>query len=241
MPEIAVQLYTLRHDLARDFPGTLSALARLGIRHVEFAGHYGDHGPESLRALLDELGLSVPSLHLQLIALETDFQRQVHLAHALGASHVVVPWWRAEDTAGWEDLRARLEALAPRVAEAGLRLAYHNHAHELSERLQGQPVLDALLEVPGLGAEIDVAWVHAGGYDPAAYLTRYRPDLVHLKDARQDGERWQTVPLGQGEVPLEAALRASQGAAYWIIEQDECQGPALEAVAASLNHLRALA
>ena len=37
-PAIGVQLYMLRDLLAKDLEGTLAAIARIGLRHVEFAG-----------------------------------------------------------------------------------------------------------------------------------------------------------------------------------------------------------
>lgn len=240
MPEIAVQLYTLRADLERDFAGTLRAVADLGLRHVELAGQYGGLNPAELRRFLDDIGLSVPSMHISLEALEGQFDAEIERARTLGAQHVVVPWWQADSDAGWRDLQGRLAALLPRVHAVGMGLAYHNHAHELTASLDGRPVLDALLATPGLGAEIDLAWVYTGGHDPAAYLTRHAPRLVHVKDARREGDGWRTVPLGQGEVPLEAALAASQNAEFWILEQDETQGPALENLRTSLDHLKTL-
>ena len=53
---IGVQLYTLRTLLAKDFEGTLAALARIGYREVEFAGLY-DRKPAAIRTILEREGL----------------------------------------------------------------------------------------------------------------------------------------------------------------------------------------
>ena len=39
-PAIGVQLHMLRDLLAKDVEDTLAAVARIGIRYVEFAGYY---------------------------------------------------------------------------------------------------------------------------------------------------------------------------------------------------------
>ena len=38
---IALQLYSVRDDCARDLPGVLKEVARMGYEGVEFAGYYG--------------------------------------------------------------------------------------------------------------------------------------------------------------------------------------------------------
>ncbi|HZQ81520.1 MAG TPA: TIM barrel protein [Gaiellaceae bacterium] len=40
--------------------------------------------------------------------------------------------------------------------------------------------------------------------------------LVHVKDARRDGDAWQLVPLGEGEVPVREALAALAGYDGWL-------------------------
>ena len=66
---IALELYSVRQDLAGDTAGTLKAVAEMGYAGVEFAGHPNNEAPE-LRAMLDDLGLvccgSVSYTHLTL-------------------------------------------------------------------------------------------------------------------------------------------------------------------------------
>src|SRR5688572_879572 len=68
---IGVQLYTLRSLLAKDFEGTLAALARIGYREVEFAGLY-DRSPADIRGILERKGLMAPAGHYPLEALRDD-------------------------------------------------------------------------------------------------------------------------------------------------------------------------
>ncbi len=59
---IGLQLYTVRHELQRDFDGTIARVAATGYREVEFAGYFGK-APRELRALLDQHGLSAYHNH----------------------------------------------------------------------------------------------------------------------------------------------------------------------------------
>ncbi len=85
-----------------------------------------------------------------------------------------------------------------------------------------------------------MAWLHAGGLSAPDFLRAHPAPLIHLKDVRrrEDG-KWRTVPLGEGEVPLDDCLAASPNAVYWILEQDDCDIPPLEAVKRSLDFMRA--
>ena len=53
---IALQMYTVRDEAARDFAGTLAQVARIGYAGVELGGYPG-RDPSEVRRLLDENGL----------------------------------------------------------------------------------------------------------------------------------------------------------------------------------------
>ncbi len=238
METTGLQLYTLRDQLSQDFLGTLEQVAAAGIRTVELAQNYGGLSADELRRALDERQLQAASAHLPLAPFEDDFAGQLTFLQTLGLRQVVYPYHRSESEAEWLQLADRLEAVAARLAEHGLTLSYHNHDHELSQQIGGQPVLDVLLErAPTLQAELDVAWIHAGGHDPVAYLRRYagRTPLVHLKDVRREGQGWQTVALGEGEVPLPEVLAAVPAGAQTFYEQDH--GGTLDTLRSSLAYL----
>src|ERR1700722_17259544 len=63
--QIGLELFTLR-DLMTDpknYQRTLEKVAAIGYKEVEPAGGYGGLEPKDYRALLDRLGLSMPSTH----------------------------------------------------------------------------------------------------------------------------------------------------------------------------------
>src|SRR3989449_11374542 len=65
LDRIGLQLYTVRHQMEKDFEGTIARVAATGYREVEFAGYFG-RSPRDVRALLDHHGLSAPSSHVSL-------------------------------------------------------------------------------------------------------------------------------------------------------------------------------
>lgn len=240
-----IQLYSIREELKRDFYRTLEGVAKLGVRTLEFGGFYGPDSPQGLRHHLDRLGLETVAAHVGLADLESQFEQEVERLHTLGARYAVVPWWKAEDETGWRDLFGRLAGLREKLEPEGLRLAYHNHAHEVRSRpvLEAKPVLEAMAEaVPGLLLELDVAWVYAGGEAPQPYLRAYaqRVPLLHLKDVKSSADGWQTVELGKGEVPLEDCLVLSRAAGVEcvLIEQDHSEIGPLESLRHNVAYLK---
>src|SRR2546429_3545796 len=51
-----LQLYSVRHECAKDLDGTVTAVAKMGYKAVEFAGYYG-RDAKAPRKVLDDGGL----------------------------------------------------------------------------------------------------------------------------------------------------------------------------------------
>ena len=60
---VAVQVYSVRDDAARDFKGTMQKLKDMGYEGVELAGLY-DMKPAEVKAILEEVGLVPLSAHV---------------------------------------------------------------------------------------------------------------------------------------------------------------------------------
>lgn len=241
---IALQLYTVREHMARDFAGTLEGLARMGYRAVEFAG-YGGMPAGELRGLLDRLELRAMGAHVPYARLDEDLDGALEEAGTLGCEYVVVPSAR-EPMLGDADGIRRLGETFSRWGEAcrsrAMGFAYHNHDFEFGQ-LDGGTRYDLLAAAtdPALvGLEVDVYWVRAGGQDPVELLGRYagRVSLLHVKDMAGD-EGGRDVPAGEGVLPWEAILPAAEaaGAQWYIVEQDNPQD-ALVDVLTGLRNLK---
>lgn len=61
--QMGLELYTVRDLVAKDYPGTLEKVAQIGYKEIEPAGGYNHMSPKAFRAMLDRLGLHMPSTH----------------------------------------------------------------------------------------------------------------------------------------------------------------------------------
>jgi sugar phosphate isomerase/epimerase len=241
---IALQLYTVRDETARDFSGTLRQVAALGYDAVECAG-YGDLSVTELRTLLAELGLQAPSSHC--VGLDMPKEKlvaELTFARELGCAYAVLPWLGPErfTQTPFSTLVKEFAALGQLSQEAGLQLVYHNHDYSFARREDSHLLLDDLLAAldPALLAlELDVYWAAYAGIDPVAYLHQHagRVPLVHLKD--MDAER-AMIEVGDGILDIATIIAAGQeaGARWLIVEHDHPTLPALESARRSLQNLR---
>jgi sugar phosphate isomerase/epimerase len=241
---IGLQLYTVRDAAAADFPGTLRRAAELGFEGVELHDLHG-HAPDQVRALLDAHGLGVCGRHVGLEAAEDGLAGLAAELAVLGTDRLVVAWIEPPRTPAEADAAvARLLRAAERADAAGLRLGFHNHDAEVAPQADGRSVLDLLLAADaGPFLELDLGWAWYAGADPIALLEGAggRAPLVHVKDMRRDGGPVH-VPLGRGDVDYAGlAQTAERAAVEWlIVEQDESDGDAFQAVAESIAQLRSL-
>src|SRR3954471_15089787 len=110
-PTVALELYTVRDELERDFAGTLRRVAAMGYPAVE-GGHYRTIETGAMKALLDETGLQVPAVLFGLPALEADLDAEIDYCRTIGSSYLVLSWVHPAQLAG--DV---LPALARRLNE----------------------------------------------------------------------------------------------------------------------------
>jgi len=242
---IALQLYTLRNETARDFVGTLREVAKIGYAGVEFAGT-GGLRPAELKSLLTDLNLRVAGNHTGLDALEGNLNAALDDTQAIGCEFVVCPYLpeeRRQNADGYRALAEVLNRAGAACKRRGLQLCYHNHAFEF-QRFDGQYALDILYSAtdPDLvKGELDTYWIQLGGVDPAGYIRQYagRCPLIHLKDMAADAQR-SFAEVGAGTMDWPAIFAAAEegGARWYIVEQDTCPGPPLQSVTTSLQNLR---
>ena len=244
--ELAVQLYTVREDTAKDFPGTLSQIAEAGYAGVEFAG-YGSHTAAELRRILDELGLVAVGCHVSLDQLESRLETVIEEVQTLGAHHLACPFLPPERRQTANDYRRVGETLSRvggRCKAAGLRLSYHNHDFEF-QQFDGRTGFDILVESADpsvLMLQLDLGWINHSGQDPVAFLRRFsgRVPTVHIKDMTADPDNLY-VPVGDGLLPIRELIAAGRdaGTEWFIVEQDRVQGAAIDCVRRSAAYMQA--
>ena len=242
MARIGLMLYTVREDCARDFEGTLRAVASLGYEGVEFFDLHG-HDTAIVRGWLDEFRLVACGRHAALDALETRLPTLAAECATLGSDRLVLSWIKPpSSTDAAKEMAGRLAGIARESAQLGLRFGFHNHDGEVRPLDGGDSFLDELLAGDDLFLELDLGWAWTAGVDPVILLRRARGrcPLVHVKDfASAEGREFR--PVGEGAIDYARILPAAvdAGVEWLLVEQDETDGPALEAVERSLAAVRA--
>ena len=257
----SVQLFTVKDALEADLDGTLAEVARRGFTAVE-PYDFVRRAPE-LAASLTAQGLAAPTGHAFLAStsfvnpdgsgttLPVPTPDQVFdAAEVLGMGTVIDPYTepaRWETRAQIEETARLLNAAAEIAAARGLRVGYHNHAHELEAQIDGRTGLDVLAELldPRVVLEVDLYWAARAGVDPAELLERLgdRVIAVHVKDGTLDPEVIKAyppadqVPAGTGRVPLGAALDAASALEFAIVEYDAYAGDLFDGIEQSRRFL----
>ena len=243
---VAVQIYSVRDDAARDLRATLGAIKQMGYDGVEFAGLYG-YAPAEIKQMCEEIGLVPISAHVPYVDLVADARGVLAQYAEIGCRYVAVPYLMPEhrpDSDQFPQVVENIGKIAKVAKELGIQLLYHNHDFEFI-KLNGKYALEVLYDtVPAdlLGTELDTCWVNVGGEDPAAYIRKFkgRAPVVHLKDfyGEKSEDMYELIgiekkaparpgnfefrPVGSGLQDFPAILAAAEDAhAQWVVgEQD---------------------
>ncbi|WP_019179677.1 sugar phosphate isomerase/epimerase family protein [Microbacterium yannicii] len=252
--QTSIQLFTVNTALEADLDGTLAEVASRGFTAVEPYDFV--RRADALAAALAAHGLAAPTGHAFLAS--TSFVNPdgsgttvpvpapevvFDAAEKLGMTTVIDPYteparWQTREQI--EETARLLNAAAEIGASRGIRVGYHNHAHELEATFDGKTGLEVLADLldPRVVLEVDLYWVaRAGVYSPELLRTLGdRVIAVHVKDGTLDPEAIAAyppadqVPAGQGVVPLREALEAASALEVAIIEFDHFPGDLYDAI-----------
>jgi len=282
-----IQLFTIPRMAAGDLPGTLKRLQQLGYREIEFFGPYPFSAPETIenwkglasqmdlgenafygytvedvRSMLGDLGLSAPSVHMDLLTLRTNLKPAMEQIAKLGTRYVAIPALMGQPltTSGdFERFADEFNGFGAAMKEFGIRLVYHNHGYEHAVR-DGKIPMDILLDQTDpetVVFELDIFWMQAAGASPVEYLKKYpgRFRLMHVKDAAEavrfagDGstpEQW--MPLfpkmadpGTGVFDIKGIIAAAteSGTEHFYLERDLTPTPE-QTLQASISYFKGL-
>ncbi len=184
---VALELYSVRHDLTRDLLGTLKAVKAMGYEGVEFAGGFV-HPAEVVKAALMETGLKVCGWHTPIHnVMPGTLEGTIAYNRIVGNDFVIVPGLPKEYTSsreGWKKAADVLNVVAQRLAKDDMYTGYHNHQIEF-QPLDGEMPWDTFFgnTDPAVVMQVDTGNCKEGGADPSVYLKKYpgRALTVHLK------------------------------------------------------------
>lgn len=220
---IGFQVWTLRHQLFEDFPGTLKMMAELGYKEVEMCSPLGYKGTfdrfkqyngRELRKIIEDQGLRCTSSHYNLEELREGFGKTIEWTHQMGIEQMpLAAFWLPKD-ASVDDYRNSCEELnqiAAKVKSEGIQMAFHNHHMEFEKR-GDELIYDEMLKVldPDLvKMQFQVAVVDIG-YKAADYFRKYPGRFISAHLADWSRENNSQVPIGEGDVDWEDFFAAAK-------------------------------
>lgn len=249
--KIGVVSYTIMAQLSENPRSTLEAIAACGIENVEFSipnlaadvpTFSGVAVPE-IKALTQELGLSVPSLGVGGGDVTDRLDLVVQLAKELGATYVRISGVADVEGESVEDHYKRLASVlntaGAALAKEGITLTYHNHDAEFRYAgggKSGYGILLAEVDPANANFELDLYWSYVGNSN-AIELIEENPGrfkLFHVKDAMEvTAEAFSstnvttqtsmtTTTVGNGLINFKEIfdLGATSGVEYYFIESD---------------------
>ena len=201
-----IQLYSMRDITKTDFEGALKAAAEMGYAMVETAGLFGN-SPENVKAMADHYGLEICSTHTGPREIFSHFEETIDMHKKLGCKNIIIPgadYYNKEAVTFTVDSFNRY---IPMIEAEGMKLLYHNHHKELLPNLDGQIAMEEFATRSNVGFEVDVFWVLNAGYDPLAYIEKYKDRIgfIHLKDGiPSKNHDWDVEgrSTGSGVVPI---------------------------------------
>jgi sugar phosphate isomerase/epimerase len=260
MPEISVQLYSVRDQAKQNYEATIRAIAAMGFGCVEPAGFPGST-PEAAAKLFAELGLRAPSCHCGL-PIGDKKNEILETAQIMGHEALITgcPPNFKENFTSLDRVRALADLYCEAAANAaplGMKVGYHNHDWDLVS-VEGVRGYELFLERTPASVlwEADIFWVARAGLNPVDFIKQIgaRGRFLHFKDGivstkeefremeTEDGKIMVSastpfLPAGRGQVNLKAAAAAATHAAYIVVELDSYPGNMMEAVAESYRYL----
>jgi len=230
---VGLELYSVRDELMKDLPGTVTAVAKMGYQVVEFYSPYFDWTPDAakdVRKLLDGLGIQCRSTHNGPPSFTPEgLKKAIELNQIIGSKNIIMASaGRVDGIAAWEQLAARMTEVSAQLRPLGMSTGFHNHQTEW-KAIDGKRPMDVLAAgtPKDFVLQFDVGTCVEVGVDPIGWIKANpgRIRSMHCKDWSK--EKGYAVAFGEGDVPWKpifAAAEAGGGVEYYLIEQ-EIAGP----------------
>lgn len=233
-PQIGLELFSVRQELAQDLFGTVRRVATVGYEAVEFFSPYYQWEPgyaRQVRQLLDEVGMKAPSTHNGANVFTPEgLKKAIELNQILGSTLIVMAsaGRDVQTLDDWKRVAERLSVAAETLRPLGMRAGFHNHQVEFTP-LGGTRPMDVLAKgtPQDVVLQFDVGTCIDAGQDPVAWITANpgRIRSIHCKDwAPGEGpDKGYHVLTGEGVAPWKAIRAAAEsvgGVDTYLIEQE---------------------
>ncbi len=230
VPPISVQLWSVKDSVKSDFKGTLSKIAQMGFKGVEFAGEFGPYknDPQGLKQFLASLDLKPSGAHVPINQLQGDnYQNTIDFLTEVGVNLFIIPIdGRAWDPEKIDELTTELTELTQKLSQEDIYFGYHNHAQEFGD-FNDSTFWDYIAQntPENMVLQMDVGWVNFAGKDPLHYVKAYpnRTMSTHIK-IRSPENNAENVIIGQDNFDWAELVKTDilYGGTQWlVIEQEE--------------------
>lgn len=249
-PQLSVQLWSVKDDVAKDFEGTLKKLKAMGFQGVEFAGNFGPYAndPKGLKAFLDKTGLKASAAHVPFEKLNAEnFDATVAFYKAIDCKYLIIPMdMRAFTTDGAKEVAADLAAIQTKLTPHGMHTGYHNHEGEMLGEM-GKTPWDVIggNTSQAVVLQQDVGWTEVAGKDPIAFIKAYpgRTITTHYKASAPKPGNTEHPIIGQDTTDWKALIEANKthGGTLWLVVEQESYPEGMtpmQSVEASLKGLQ---
>jgi sugar phosphate isomerase/epimerase len=233
---LGFQVWTVKDELIKDFPGTLKKMAGLGYQTIEMCSPPGyessGFGPlmsmkaKEMRKIVQDAGLTLESTHYGFGELKENLNDRMDFALESGQKQMICSsFWLPKDAtmSDWMKAVDELNEIGAKTKKSGIQMGFHNHHMEF-EKIDGKLIYDALMDrfdPKMVKMQFQVAVISIG-YKAADYFKKYPGRFIsaHLAD-------WSTaenkqVPVGQGIVDWKEFFASAEkcGVKNYFVEMD---------------------
>ena len=186
MGKINIQMYSFmdgKHDDSRE---NIRLAAQMGYDGVELFGPCFQIPAEELKALTEELGIKVVSMH---VPKKEEIVDYLPYAKTLGCHFLGLSMEVMKDDADVHRWAKELNELGKACKEQGCMMIYHNHTQEFAP-CEDARIIDVLIRETDpelVGFELDAGWCAAAGFDPIEFVNQHRGrvKLIHVKESSE--------------------------------------------------------
>ncbi len=243
---VGLQLWTVRTECEKDFPGTIARVAKMGYKGVEFAGFY-ERSAKDIRKMLDDNGLLCSGSHTAYDLLSNEkLAATMEFNRTIGNKFVIVPYLERKQLttkAAWLEKAKTFNELADKTRSEGVHIGYHAHQGDFLP-IDGETPWDILFGNTSkeVCMQLDTSNCMQGGGDPVAILKKYpgRSLSIHLKEFSKTNPK---ALIGQGDVKWKEVFETCEstaGTQWYVIEEESGAYPPLEAAESSLKNYKKL-
>lgn len=233
---LGFQVWTIKDQLIKDFPGTLKMMSGLGYKSVEMCSPPGyessGFGPlvklkaSEMKRIVNDAGLVLESTHYGMGELRDNLNERIDFALESGQKQMICSsFWLPKDAtmSDWMKASDELNEIGAKTKKEGIQTGFHNHHMEF-EMIDGKLIYDALMEHfdPELvKMQFQVAVISLG-HKAADYFEKYPGRFISAHLADWSSVENKQVPIGKGIVNWKELLAAAEkcGVKNYFVEMD---------------------